>query len=144
MGAMLKGPLPLDDFSEYPQVQNPLLAADAATKSFLPIDVRIDLSDFRFGNMSWGSADGHMDLASSGNLSSMISRKGFQTGDLLSAFVKPGGFQIGRRDRLSPDFCLKEELLSGRVKVLTKTDCLEWHNKEASRRKSYFYNTFSR
>ena len=85
-----------------------------------------------------------MELSASDNLPSLISRQGFQTVDLLAAFVKPGGPPIDRGARLSPDFNLREALLNDRVKVLTKTDCLEWHNKEASRRKSYFYNTFSR
>ena len=94
--------------------------------------------------MSWGAADGPLELPALDNLPIMVSRKGFRTVDLLSAFVKPDGPQIDRGDRVSPDFNLKEELLSGRVKVLTKTDCLEWHNREASIHTSYFYNTSSR
>ena len=87
--------------------------------------------------MPRGVADGQFELPALGKLYSAISRRGFQTVDLLSAFVKPDGSQIDRGDRLSPDFSLKEELLSGRVKVLTKTDGLEWRNKEASKHTSF-------
>ena len=47
-------------------------------------------------------------------------------------------------NRLPAEFGLKEELLSGRVKVLTKTDRLARHDKEASKHTSRFYNWFSR
>ena len=58
----------------------------------------------------------------------MISRAGFQKADLFSAFAKPVGSPI--------DFILKEDLLIGRVKVPTKSDCIEWHNREASKHTS--------
>ena len=65
--------------------------------------------------MSLGEADGHLELSALGNFPSAIQRRGFRTVDLLSAFVKPGGSQIDRDARPSPDFWLKEELVSGRV-----------------------------
>ena len=83
------------------------------------------------------------EIAPLDNLSTEICKKGFQTVDLLSAFVQAGGSAMDLDKRLSPEFNLNEELLSGRVKVLTKTDCLEWHSKEASNRTSFFYNYFS-
>ena len=78
------------------------------------------------------AADGHVKLSAVDNTSSAIQRKGRQAVDLASAFVKPGGSQIDRDARFSPDFNLKEELLSGRVKGLSKTDRPEWHKKEVS------------
>ena len=105
--------------------------------------MRISLSDFAIRKYVLGAADGHLELSALDNLSSVISRQGFRTVDLLSAFVKPGGSQIDRDTRQSPDFSIREELLIGRVKVLTETDRPEWHNKEASKHTSYFYNTFS-
>ena len=57
-----------------------------------------------------------------GNLSIELSKKGFETVDLLEAFVKPDGSAMDLTNRLSQEFDLKEELVSGRVKVLTKTD----------------------
>ena len=63
-------------------------------------------------------------------------------GRFVSAFVKPDGPQIDRGARMFPDFNLKDEILSGLVKVLTETDFAEWNNREASRHTSYFYNTF--
>ena len=94
--------------------------------------------------MSWGTAEGRDKLSALDNLSIEISKKGSQTADSMSDFVKPAGSPMGRYSRMSPDFDLKEELLSGRVKVLTKTNCPEWHNKGASKHPSYFYNSFSR
>ena len=65
-------------------------------------------------------------------------------GRFVSAFVKPDGPQIDRGDRLSPDLELQVALLSDRVKVLTKTECPEWNNKDASKHTSYFSNSISR
>ena len=128
---------PLDDFSEYPHGHNPRLAADSVAKSFYQSLFALVLSALRFGNMSRGAADGHLELSSLDNFARVISRGGFQTVDLLDALVNPDGSQIDRGDRSSPDFSLKEELLSGRVKVLTKTDFPEWNNKEAAKNTSY-------
>ena len=47
--------------------------------------------------------------------------------------MKAGGSAIDRGSRPSPGFDLKEALLSGRVKFLTKTDFPEWGNKEVLR-----------
>ena len=79
--------------------------------------------------MPRGVADGQFELPALGKLYSAISRRGFQTVDLLSAFVKPDGPPIGRGARFSPDFNLGDGLLNGRVKVLAKTDFPEWRNK---------------
>ena len=67
-----------------------------------------------------GAAYDHLELSASCNLPSVISRQWFQTADLLSAFVKPDGRPIGRYARSSRDADLREALLNGRVKVLTK------------------------
>ena len=72
--------------------------------------------------MSWGGGGWPRGISSLCNLSRMITSGGFRTGDLLSAFVKSGGPEIDRFARLFRDFDLKEELLSGRVKCLTKID----------------------
>ena len=90
--------------------------------------------------MSRWPAGGHKDLVALDNLSSQIRKQWFHTADLLSAFVKSGWSQIDRDAREYPDFVLKAEILSGRVKVLTKTDFPEWLNKEANKHTSYFYN----
>ena len=45
---------------------------------------------------------------------------------------------------MSPESELKDELRSGRVKVLADTDRLEWHGAEASMHTSCFYNYFSK
>ena len=63
--------------------------------------------------------------------------KGFQSVNLLSGFVKPGGDALGNL-RLSPEFDLKFELTNGRVNALTKTDCLAWHDSGTSERTSCF------
>ena len=91
--------------------------------------------------MSWGSADGRLELSALYNLASQIQRQGFQTADLLSAFVESGGSQIGRDDRSSPDFDLTEGLLSGRLKGLTKTDRPGWNHKAANKHTDRFYNS---
>ena len=48
---------------------------------------------------------------------------GFETADLMSAFVKRDGSVMDLAIRMSPEFDLKSELSRGRVEVLTKTDC---------------------
>ena len=93
--------------------------------------------------MSLGATEGRDKLSSLDNLSIEIYKEGFRTFDLLSAFVKAGGSAMDLADLLSPEFDLKEELLSDRVKVLAKTDCLARHDKEASKHTSRFYNWFS-
>ena len=70
-----------------------------------------------------GAAQGRGNLSAIDNLESESPRKGFATVDLLSVFVKPDGHQMDLTMRLPPEFDLKSELLSGRVEVLTKTDC---------------------
>ena len=42
--------------------------------------------------------------------------------------------------RLSPGFDLKSELLSGRVEVLTKTDCVVFRDSRTGKHTSRFYN----
>ena len=69
-----------------------------------------------------------------------ISKKGFQTVDLFSAFAKAGGSAMDRDTRPSPEFNLKEELLIGRVKVSTKTEFPEWNSKGSSKNTPRFYN----
>ena len=64
----------------------------------------------------------------------------FETADLLSAFVKPGGSQIDPAMRLSPEFDLKSELLSGRADVLTKTGRAAFRDARTGTRTSCFYN----
>ena len=94
--------------------------------------------------MSWGATEGREKLPALDNLPIDISKKGFKTADLLSAFAKSGGSAMDLTNRLPPEFDLKEELLIGRVKVATKTDCLACHDKESSKHTSRFYNWFSK
>ena len=49
-----------------------------------------------------------------------IAGKGFRATDVFSGFAKSGGFALGGNLRLSPDYNLKSELLSGRAMALTK------------------------
>ena len=70
--------------------------------------------------MSWWATEGRDKLPSLDNLTIEIPKKGFETIDLSSAFAKAGGPPMDLANRLSPEFDLKDELLSGRVKVLTK------------------------
>ena len=61
---------------------------------------------------------------------------------MLSAFVKTDGPRIDLETRSDTVFALQADVVQGRVKVLTKTDCLECHCKEAWGRKYYyFYNS---
>ena len=85
-----------------------------------------------------------MKLSASDYLPIAIQRQGFQTAELSYAFVKPDGSQIDQGARPPRDFNLKEEILRGLVKILTKTDFTEWHNKEVATHTSYFYNSSSR
>ena len=82
-----------------------------------------------------GGGAGNEKLSASDYLSGNVQKQGFRTTDLLYAFIKTDGHggQIDLATRSSPDFDLKAELLQGRVKVLTKTDCPEWHCKEDNR-----------
>ena len=91
--------------------------------------------------MPWAASEGRQKFHALDNLPSQIQQKGFQTADLLYAFVKTDVSQIDPDTRSSADLDLKTELLNGRAKVLTKTDCLERYCKEASKRTSYFYNS---
>ena len=75
-----------------------------------------------------------------GNLPSEMSKKGFETVDLLSACAKPDGSAMNLADLMPPEFDLREELLSARVKVLTKTDRLAPQDKKAATKTSCFYN----
>ena len=118
LGAMLKGrPLaPIDYFSENPQGSNPRLVSEAPPSSFHQSLMALVLTTLRFAKMSRGAAAGRQKLSDLYNLSSHIRKQGFQTVDLLSAFVNPGGYQIDLDARSSTDFDLKADLLNGRVK----------------------------
>ena len=56
----------------------------------------------------------------------------------MSGFVKPGGSFFDQTLCMSPEFDLKSELMSGRVKALTKTDFLVWRDLRTTKRKSCF------
>ena len=79
-----------------------------------------------------------------GNPSAELTKQGFGTADLLDAFVKPDGSAKDLGNRLPPEFDLKSELLSGIVKVITKTDCLAYNDSMKLGRTSCFYNWFSK
>ena len=90
--------------------------------------------------MSLGAKEGREKFPALYNLSIDISKKGFKTTDLLSAVLKADGSAMNLTNRLSQEFDLKDELLSGRVKGMAETDCLATHDKAASKRTSLFYN----
>ena len=64
--------------------------------------------------------------------------------DFSSSFVKQDGPAMGLGNLPSPELDLKEELLSGRVKVLTKSERLAFHDSATSKRTPCFYNWFSK
>ena len=72
---------PLGDFSEYPHGANSRPAAEAVPESFYRSLFALALSTLRFGNMSWGAADGRLELPALCNLSSAISRQWLRTVD---------------------------------------------------------------
>ena len=78
------------------------------------------------------------------NLESELPRKGFEAVDLRSGFVKPGGPQMDLAMRLSPEFDLTSELLRGRSKDLTKTDCAAFRDPRTGEHTSRFYNYFAK
>ena len=90
--------------------------------------------------MHRGGAQGRENLYAADNLESELQRRCFEAVDLLSALAKQDGSEIDLAMRLSPEFDLKSELLSGRVRVLTKTDCAGWRDYRAGKHKSCFYN----
>ena len=67
-----------------------------------------------------GETEGREKSSALGNLSLEMSKKGFGTVDLLDASVKPTWSPMDPTNRLSAEFDLKSELLSGRAKALTK------------------------
>ena len=92
--------------------------------------------------MSWGRRKVAQNCRRLGNLPGEMSKKGFETGDLLSAFVKTGWSAMDQTGRLSAEFDLKEELTIGRVKSMAKTDCIAPHDSETSKHTPCFYNWF--
>ena len=100
----------------------------------------ISLSDDPVPRNVLGAAGENEKLDDLDYLSVQIQKQGFQTTDVLRAFIKTGGpgDQIDLANRSSGDFGLRAELLQGRVKVLTKTDCAEWHCKDSNNHASYF------
>ena len=109
-----------------------------------PVFVFVGLGDFAVRNDVLGETEGRDKLRPLDNLPGEISQPGFGTVDLLSAFVKAGGHAMDLANRLRPEFGLKEGLLIGRVKVLTKADCLAFHDKEAPKHTSRCSNRFSK
>ena len=94
--------------------------------------------------MSRWAADGNEKLYALDYLSGRVQKQGFQTGDLSSSPIKPGGSgdQIDLSTRSSGDFDLKAEFLQGRAKVLTKTDFPDRHLKRITNSRLIFYNQF--
>ena len=60
-----------------------------------------------------------------------MQQQGFQTVDLLHAFIKTEGRRIDLETRSSSDLDHIADLLNGRANVLAKTDRPEWHCKVA-------------
>ena len=86
--------------------------------------------------MTFGASEVRANSPPFDNLSSEMSKQGFGAVDLLSAFAKADGSAMDLTNRLSPEFDLKEELLSGRAKVATEADCHAPHDKGASKHTS--------
>ena len=76
-------------------------------------------------------------MASLDNLPIELTKKGFETFDLLFGFVKPGGHAADLSNRLSREFDLKSELLIGRAKALEETDCLFRHDSKTAKHTSF-------
>ena len=68
--------------------------------------------------------------------------KGFRIGNLLSVFVKPDGPPIDESLRKPPGYNLKAELFNGRVKDLTKNECLILHDPHTKKHTSCFATAF--
>ena len=90
--------------------------------------------------MSRWASQGRENSHAVDKIESELPTKGFATADLLSAFLKPYGSAIDLTMRLSPEFDLKSELLSCRVKVLTKTDRAAFRDSRTGKHTSCFYN----
>ena len=132
---------PLEDFGKYPNRPKPRIVGENAPGTFYQSLFALVLATLRFKRMSRGTVQGHENLAAIEFLESeLVKKKGFQTVNLLTVFVKPEGASLENDLRLSPEFDLKSELAHGRVKALTKTDCTVWHDSRTSKHTSCFYN----
>ena len=69
--------------------------------------------------------------------------KGFRTVDLLSGFLMANGENLSG-DFLSMDFDLKNWLLEGKIKALTKTDSCVYRDLCINKHTSCWYNSFSK
>ena len=119
----LAGSSPLSHLDEWersrdgPNRRN--VAEDAPTTFYRSLFAFV-LANLRFGKMSrWGDGRSRK-FSAMGNLSIELSKKGFETVDLLSGFVKPDGSAMDLSNRLSPEFAPKSKLLSDRAKSLAK------------------------
>ena len=119
---------------------NPRNVAGVVPKTFYRSFSSLVLATLRFGKMSRGATEGREKLPSLENLSIELSKKGCETVDLSDAFVKLVGSAMDLSNRLSPEFDLKSELLSGRAKALAKTDFAAYRDSMTSGRTSRFYN----
>ena len=68
--------------------------------------------------------------------------KGFEVVDLLSGFLMANGENLSG-DFLSMDFDLKNWLLEGKIKALTKTDSCVYRDLCINKHTSCWYNSFS-
>ena len=90
-----------------------------------------------------GAFQGRENLAATEFHESELVKKGPRTVNRLTVFAKPDGTSLGNDLCLSPEFDPESELANGRVKALTKTDCLVWRDSRTSKQTSCFYNYLS-
>ena len=138
------GPLaplaPLDDFEKYPNGSKPRNVGENSPKTPHRSLFALVLANLRFKKMSRCTVLGRENFAAIGFLEIELVKKGCRTVNLLTGFVKPGGTSLENDLCLCPEFDLKSELRNGRVKALTKKDCLVWRDSRTTKHTSCFYN----
>ena len=135
---------PLGDWGKSKDGPNRRISGEVAPNTFYRSLLASALETLRCEKMTFGASEVRANSPPFDNLSSEMSKQGFGAVDLLSAFAKADGSAMDLTNRLSPEFDLKEELLSGRVKFLTKTAFLAPHGKKMSKHTPCCYNWFSK
>ena len=131
---------PVDDFLENPGGSK---LEGNVPKTFYSSLFALILTTLRFKEMSWGTDEGHDELKGVEYIEKELSIKNFKTVDLLSGFVLENGEGLPE-DFLCMDFDLKEWLLKGKAKALTKTETCVYHDKDLDKHTSCWYNSFSK
>ena len=85
---------PLGDFGKYPNGPNPRNVGENAPKTFYRSLFALVLATLRFKKMARGTVLGREDLSAIEFLEIELVKKGFQTVNLLTGFVNPGGASL--------------------------------------------------